>query len=125
MTVRELAIKCNVHYNTMRKWLIDNNVEKTSDAKNAQFIIDEDVIQCAMSKFNLESLEEDVHNNEDSFYKKIINDQREQIESLYKLLENQQILLLNEQKENESLRIEVSETKEEINKKKWWNRKSN
>ena len=28
MTVKELADVCRVHYNTMRKWLADNKIEK-------------------------------------------------------------------------------------------------
>lgn len=32
MTVKELANLCNVHYNTMRKWLSDNKIKKADKA---------------------------------------------------------------------------------------------
>lgn len=45
MTVKELANLCNVHYNTMRKWLSDNKIKKADKAVNSPYLITDDVIK--------------------------------------------------------------------------------
>ena len=124
MTVKELAELCNVHYNTMRRWLSDSDIPKKTNAKNAQFKIDGDVVEKAKKHFGFE---EDIQESESSmvFYQKIIEDQKNQIENLQRLLENQQILTLKSQKRIERLenKDKVEDVKEDIEldqQKKWY-----
>lgn len=117
MTVRELAKRCNVHYNTMRKWLIDNEVPKRTKARNSQFLLTDEVIRKAEASF-LVSEKEEV--KEEKTVEKDIDlvthlvtqlevkdtqivKQQEQIDHLQRLLENQQILTLKAQEKVELL----------------------
>jgi len=133
MTVKELAKECDVHYNTMRKWLIDNEVKKTNNTKNAQFLLTKTVIKNAKNHFikgNKETSEKDHEDNTEN-YKNIddflvqqvsqkdkqIVKQQEQILHLQKLLENQQILTLQAQE-----KVRLLENKEEPGKRSWFDR---
>ncbi|HFR4281160.1 TPA: helix-turn-helix domain-containing protein [Enterococcus faecium] len=51
MTVKELANLCNVHYNTMRKWLADNKIKKADKAVNSPYLITDDVVKKAKKHF--------------------------------------------------------------------------
>lgn len=105
MTVKELAIICKVHYNTMRKWLSDNKVKKVDNAVNSPYLITDDVVKKAKKHFltedpELENKEEKVDNiliQQLTQKDKQIVEQQEQIKHLQKLLENQQILTLKAQ----------------------------
>lgn len=83
MTVKELAKICNVHYNTMRKWLTDNKVKKTNNTRNAQFLLTEDVISKAKKHFlkNVETKDE----NQDKIDNILI---QQLTQKIYKLLNN-------------------------------------
>lgn len=125
MTIRELADRCEVHYNTMRKWLIDNKVPKANESRNAPFILSNKVVEKAETHFlkkekndeekkggNFATLEKD-DNLVSHLVKQIdvkdsqIVKQQAQIEHLQKLLENQQILTLKAQE-----KVELLETQE-------------
>ena len=108
MTVKELAIICKVHYNTMRKWLSDNKVKKVDNAVNSPYLITDDVVKKAKKHFltedpELENKEEKVEKIDNILIQQLtqkdkqIVEQQEQIKHLQKLLENQQILTLKAQ----------------------------
>jgi len=105
MTVKELADLCNVHYNTMRKWLADNKIKKVDKAVNSPYLITDDVIKKARKHFlvedpKTEEKKEEIDNiliQQLAQKDKQIVKQQEQIEHLQKLLENQQILTLKAQ----------------------------
>lgn len=126
MTIRELADRCEVHYNTMRKWLIDNKVPKANESRNAPFILSNKVIEKAETHFlnkekndkkkkggNFAALEKD-----DNLVSHLVSQidvkdiqivkQQEQIDHLQKLLENQQILTLKAQE-----KVNLLENKDE------------
>ena len=127
MTVKELAIICKVHYNTMRKWLSDNKVKKVDKTVNSPYLITDDVVKKAKKHFltedpELENKEEKIDNILIQQLKKKdkqIVEQQEQIKHLQKLLENQQILTLKAQE-----KVLLLENKEElaINNKSFWQR---
>lgn len=131
MTIKELAILCNVHYNTMRKWLTDNNIKKASNTRNSQFILTEEVINKAKSHFlkddEISSKVSDQFNDlliQQLTQKDIqIDKQQEQIENLQKLLENQQVLTLKAQERVQLLENRNENQNNEITeqdpKKKW------
>ncbi len=117
MTVKELADLCNVHYNTMRKWLVDNKIKKSDEAVNSPYLITDDVVNKAKKHFLNEDLKsEEKEEKIDSILiqqitqkdKQIVK-QQEQIEHLQKLLENQQILTLKAQE-----KVQLLESKEKI-----------
>ena len=117
MTVKELANLCNVHYNTMRKWLADNKIKKADKAVNSPYLITDDVVKKAKKHFlNEDSKTEEKKEEIDNILiqqltqkdKQIVK-QQEQIEHLQKLLENQQILTLKAQE-----RVQLLESKEEV-----------
>ncbi len=135
MTVRELAKVCDVHYNTMRKWLVDNKVNKTNQTRNAQFLLTDEVINRAKKHFNIVDEKKENINNvlvEQLKQKDIqIIKQQEIIENLNKLLENQQVLTLKAQekvellemkriKDNEEQKTTDEKNVEETKKKSWW-----
>ena len=105
MTVKELAIICKVHYNTMRKWLSDNKIKKIDKAVNSPYLITDDVVEKAKKYFLNEAIEVEEKETEiDNILiqqltqkDKQIVEQQEQIKHLQKLLENQQILTLKAQ----------------------------
>lgn len=105
MTVKELANLCNVHYNTMRKWLSDNKIKKADQAVNSPYLITDDVVKKAKKHFlneypKIEEKQEEIDNiiiQQLTQKDKQIVKQQEQIEHLQKLLENQQILTLKAQ----------------------------
>lgn len=118
MTIRELADRCQVHYNTMRKWLIDNKVPKANESKNAPFVLSNKVIQKAELHFlggNIieEQKEETKTKKTNDLVSHLVSQidvkdtqivkQQEQIDHLQKLLENQQILTLKAQEKVELL----------------------
>ena len=116
MTVKELADLCNVHYNTMRKWLVDNKIKKSDEAVNSPYLITDDVVNKAKKHFLNEDLKsEEKEEKIDSILiqqitqkdKQIVK-QQEQIEHLQRLLENQQILTLKAQE-----KVQLLESKEE------------
>lgn len=117
MTVKELADLCNVHYNTMRKWLADNKIKKVDKAVNSPYLITDDVIKKARKHFlvedpKTEEKKEEIDNiliQQLAQKDKQIVKQQEQIEHLQRLLENQQILTLKEQE-----KVQLLESKEEI-----------
>ncbi|MFW3579391.1 hypothetical protein ACN9KL_13340 [Vagococcus fluvialis] len=117
MTVKELAIICKVHYNTMRKWLSDNKVKKVDKTVNSPYLITDDVVKKAKKHFltedpELENKEEKIDNiliQQLTQKDKQIVEQQEQIKHLQKLLENQQILTLKAQE-----KVQLLESKEEI-----------
>ena len=117
MTVKELADLCNVHYNTMRKWLADNKIKKVDKAVNSPYLITDDVIKKARKHFlvedpKTEEKKEEIDNiliQQLTQKDKQIVKQQEQIEHLQKLLENQQILTLKAQE-----KVQLLESKEEI-----------
>ena len=117
MTVKELADLCNVHYNTMRKWLADNKIKKVDKAVNSPYLITDDVIKKARKHFlvedpKTEEKKEEIDNiliQQLAQKDKQIVKQQEQIEHLQKLLENQQILTLKAQE-----RVQLLESKEEV-----------
>ena len=117
MTVKELADLCNVHYNTMRKWLADNKIKKVDKAVNSPYLITDDVIKKARKHFlvedpKTEEKKEEIDNiliQQLAQKDKQIVKQQEQIEHLQKLLENQQILTLKAQE-----KVQLLESKEEI-----------
>lgn len=120
MTVKELANLCNVHYNTMRKWLADNKIKKADKAVNSPYLITDDVVNKAKKHFLNEDLKsEEKEEKIDSILiqqitqkdKQIVK-QQEQIEHLQKLLENQQILTLKAQE-----KVQLLESKEESKEK--------
>ena len=125
MTVKELADLCNVHYNTMRKWLADNKIKKADKAVNSPYLITDDVVKKAKKHFlnedpKIEEKKEEIDNiliqqltQKD---KKIVK-QQEKIEHLQKLLENQQILTLKAQEK--VLLLESKEVEIESNKSFW------
>lgn len=127
MTVKELAIICKVHYNTMRKWLSDNKVKKVDKTVNSPYLITDDVEKKAKKHFltedpELENKEEKIDNiliQQLTQKDKQIVEQQEQIKNLQKLLENQQILTLKAQE-----KVLLLENKEElaINNKSFWQR---
>ena len=133
MTVKELAIICKVHYNTMRKWLSDNKVKKIDKAVNSPYLITDDVVKKAKKHFltedpELENKEEKVEKIDNILIQQLtqkdrqIIEQQEQIKHLQKLLENQQILTLKAQE-----KVLLLESKEETfeNKeknKRFWQR---
>ena len=127
MTVKELAIICKVHYNTMRKWLSDNKVKKVDKTVNSPYLITDDVVKKAKKHFltedpELENKEEKIDNiliQQLTQKDKQIVEQQEQIKHLQKLLENQQILTLKAQE-----KVLLLENKEElgINNKSFWQR---
>ena len=117
MTVKELANLCNVHYNTMRKWLADNKIKKADKAVNSPYLITDDVVKKAKKHFlNEDSKTEEKKEEIDNILiqqltqkdKQIVK-QQEQIEHLQKLLENQQILTLKAQE-----KVQLLESKEEV-----------
>ena len=118
MTVRELAERCNVHYNTMRKWLIDNEVPKRTKARNSQFLLTDEVIRKAEASFLGSEKEEEVKEEktvekDNDLVSHLVTQlevkdtqivkQQEQIDHLQRLLENQQILTLKAQEKVELL----------------------
>src|SRR5574344_384748 len=107
MTVKELAIICKVHYNTMRKWLSDNKVKKVDKTVNSPYLITDDVVKKAKKHFLTEDPE--LENKEEKIDNKL----------LQQLLENQQILTLKAQE-----KVLLLENKEElaINNKSFWQR---
>lgn len=117
MTVKELAIICKVHYNTMRKWLSDNKVKKVDKTVNSPYLITDDVVKKAKKHFltedpELENKEEKIDNiliQQLTQKDKQIVEQQEQIKHLQKLLENQQILTLKAQE-----KVQLLESKEKI-----------
>ena len=117
MTVKELANLCNVHYNTMRKWLSDNKIKKADQAVNSPYLITDDVVKKAKKHFlneypKIEEKQEEIDNiiiQQLTQKDKQIVKQQEQIEHLQKLLENQQILTLKAQE-----KVQLLESKEEI-----------
>ncbi len=118
MTVKELADLCNVHYNTMRKWLVDNKIKKSDEAVNSPYLITDDVVKKAKKHFlnedpKSEEKEEKIDNiliQQITQKDKQIVKQQEQIGHLQKLLENQQILTLKAQE-----KVQLLESKEEVN----------
>ena len=123
MTVKELAIICKVHYNTMRKWLSDNKVKKVDKTVNSPYLITDDVVKKAKKHFltedpELENKEEKVEKIDNILIQQLtqkdkqIVEQQEQIKHLQKLLENQQILTLKAQE-----KVLLLEDKEEKNEK--------
>ena len=117
MTVKELANLCNVHYNTMRKWLADNKIKKADKAVNSPYLITDDVVKKAKKHFlnedpKIEEKKEEIDNiliQQLTQKDKQIVKQQEQIEHLQKLLENQQILTLKAQE-----KVQLLESKEAI-----------
>ena len=117
MTVKELADLCNVHYNTMRKWLADNKIKKVDKAVNSPYLITDDVIKKARKHFlvedpKTEEKKEEIDNiliQQLAQKDKQIVKQQEQIEHLQRLLENQQILTLKAQE-----KVQLLESKEAI-----------
>ena len=117
MTVKDLADLCNVHYNTMRKWLTDNKIKKADKAVNSPYLITDDVVKRAKKHFlnedpKIEEKQEEIDNiliQQLTQKDKQIVKQQEQIEHLQKLLENQQILTLKAQE-----KLQLLESKEEI-----------
>lgn len=117
MTVKELANLCNVHYNTMRKWLSDNKIKKADQAVNSPYLITDDIVKKAKKHFlneypKIEEKQEEIDNiiiQQLTQKDKQIVKQQEQIEHLQKLLENQQILTLKAQE-----KVQLLESKEEI-----------
>ena len=117
MTVKELANLCNVHYNTMRKWLADNKIKKADKTVNSPYLITDDVVKKAKKHFlnedpKTEEKKEEIDNiliQQLTQKDKQIVKQQEQIEHLQKLLENQQILTLKAQE-----KVQLLESKEEI-----------
>ncbi|HHV13951.1 MAG TPA: hypothetical protein GXX75_27165 [Clostridiales bacterium] len=117
MTVKELANLCNVHYNTMRKWLADNKIKKADKAVNSPYLITDDVVKKAKKHFlnedpKTEEKKEEIDNiliQQLTQKDKQIVKQQEQIEHLQKLLENQQILTLKAQE-----KVQLLESKEAI-----------
>jgi transposase len=117
MTVKELANLCNVHYNTMRKWLSDNKIKKADKAVNSPYFITDDVVKKAKKHFlnedpKIEEKQEEIDNiliQQLTQKDKQIVKQQEQIEHLQKLLENQQILTLKAQE-----KVQLLESKEEV-----------
>lgn len=117
MTVKELANLCNVHYNTMRKWLSDNKIKKADKAVNSPYLITDDVVKKAKKHFlnedpKIEEKQEEIDNIliQQLIQKdKQIVKQQEQIEHLQRLLENQQILTLKAQE-----KVQLLESKEEV-----------
>ena len=122
MTVRELAERCNVHYNTMRKWLIDNEVPKRTKARNSQFLLTDEIIRKAETSFlgsekRKEIKEEKMVEKDNNLVTHLVTQlevkdrqivkQQEQIDHLQRLLENQQILTLKAQD-----KVELLESKE-------------
>ncbi len=124
MTVKELADLCNVHYNTMRKWLSDNKIKKVDKAVNSPYLITDDVVKKAKKHFlnedpKTEEKQEEIDNiliQQLTQKDKQIVKQQEQIEHLQKLLENQQILTLKAQEK--VLLLENKEEKTEKTNKK-------
>ena len=116
MTVKELANLCNVHYNTMRKWLADNKIKKADKAVNSPYLITDDVVKKAKKHFlnedpKIEEKKEEIDNiliQQLTQKDKQIVKQQEQIEHLQRLLENQQILTLKAQE-----KVQLLESKEE------------
>ena len=125
MTVKELADLCNVHYNTMRKWLADNKIKKADKAVNSPYLITDDVVKKAKKHFlnedpKTEEKQEEIDNmliQQLTQKDKQIVKQQEQIEHLQKLLENQQILTLKAQEK--VLLLESKEVEIESNKSFW------
>ncbi|MDE8286132.1 hypothetical protein PT168_08560 [Erysipelothrix rhusiopathiae] len=125
MTVKELSEICGVHYNTMRKWLSDNKVKKTSNTRNAKFLLTDEVISSAKKHFikNEDKTETKQESKQETLENVLIQQvtqkdiqlvkQQEQIDHLQRLLENQQILTLKAQE-----KVELLENKEE-NKSLW------
>lgn len=125
MTVKELSEICGVHYNTMRKWLSDNEVKKTSNTRNAKFLLTDEVIRSAKKHFikNEDKTETKQESKQETLENVLIQQvtqkdiqlvkQQEQIDHLQRLLENQQILTLKAQE-----KVELLENKEE-NKSLW------
>ena len=117
MTVKELADLCNVHYNTMRKWLANNKIKKVDKAVNSPYLITDDVVKKAKKHFlnedpKTEEKQEEIDNiliQQLTQKDKQIVKQQEQIEHLQKLLENQQILTLKAQE-----KVQLLESKEAI-----------
>lgn len=117
MTVKELANLCNVHYNTMRKWLADNKIKKADKTVNSPYLITDDVVKKAKKHFlnedpKTEEKKEEIDNiliQQLTQKDKQIVKQQEQIEHLQKLLENQQILTLKAQE-----KVQLLESKEAI-----------
>lgn len=125
MTVKELAIICKVHYNTMRKWLSDNKVKKVDNSVNARYLITKDVVEKAKEHFLNEDIEVEEKDTriDDVLIQQLIQkdkqivEQQEQIKHLQKILENQQILTLKAQE-----KVFLLENKEELteNNKSFW-----
>ncbi|MER2008659.1 MAG: hypothetical protein ABS939_14500 [Psychrobacillus sp.] len=125
MNVKELAIICKVHYNTMRKWLSDNKVKKVDNSVNARYLITEDVVEKAKEHFLNEDIEVEEKDTgiDDVLIQQLIQkdkqivEQQEQIKHLQKILENQQILTLKAQE-----KVFLLENKEELteNNKSFW-----
>lgn len=125
MTVKELAIICKVHYNTMRKWLSDSNVKKVDNSVNAKYLITEDVVKKAKEHFLNEGIEEEKKDTgiDNILIQQLIQkdkqivEQQDQIMHLQKILENQQILTLKAQE-----KVFLLENKEEltVNNKSFW-----
>lgn len=119
MTVKELAKRCGVHYNTMRKWLLDNNVRKSNTTRNAQFLLTDDVIEKAENNFlkNKQKETQNINNIDDILLHQIkqkdlqLLAQQDQIMHLQKLLENQQVLTLQSQEKIQLLENDKHETK--------------
>ena len=119
MNVKELAIICKVHYNTMRKWLSDNKVKKVDNSVNARYLITKDVVEKAKEHFLNEDIEVEEKDTgiDDVLIQQLIQkdkqivEQQEQIKHLQKILENQQILTLKAQE-----KVFLLENKEELTK---------
>lgn len=63
MNAKQLADMCQVHYNTMRKWLNDNQVKKAHKGKNATYIIDDEIVKKAKQHFNVDVVEQEYNNS--------------------------------------------------------------
>lgn len=133
MTIKELSNICGVHYNTMRKWLSENKVDKRDSSKNSLFLITDEVVEKAKKNFLV--VDSNVYQTDimDSILiqqvsqkdKQIVK-QQEQIEHLQRLLENQQILTLKAHEKMEALESnakskDIDNVDRSINKgRKFW-----
>ncbi len=111
-TILNIADMAGVNKQKVSRFIKKNNIKSVS--KSGQSLLYDE----AVKNLILKELETKSVSNDDTLVKQL-QEKDKQIEKLSNLLENQQILTLNAQKEKETLQIELNKI---TNKKSWWKR---
>ncbi|MCM6834376.1 DUF536 domain-containing protein [Leuconostoc mesenteroides] len=111
-TILKIADIAGVNKQKVSRFIKKNNIKSIS--KSGQSLLYDEAVKNLIIK---ELGEKTVSNNETLI--KQLQEKDKQIERLSNLLENQQLLTLNAQKDKETLQIELSKIND---KKSWWKR---